>query len=155
MVRHLRSFGRYEFASAQPCPLDVQSAELTIDASALPVGAHGLRLTLEDAAGNTTVLSPARTFEVQAPRVVGRVAGPIPHGGVLVRLEARDGRRWVPVATTRRSVRTSPAGRYRLSYRFRSTFEPITYRFRVVVDEDSEFRYRRGSSAPLAVRVSP
>jgi hypothetical protein len=289
---------RYEFSAAQPCPLDAQSAELTVDTATLPVGTHGLRLTLEDAAGNLTTISPARTFEVQRPAatargpqsvtpsiassgrahlnlagastrrvrrsgpvwvsgrvrdmvgnpipravvtlysrtylpkarkttgdwtpagtvtaneagvfrarvtrgpsralllsyrfnpgdpmpaattvtnlvmparvtarparsrvrngglmtVGGRVAGPIPSGGVLVRLEANDGRRWVPVATTRRSVRTAPTGAYRLSYRFRSTFEPITYRFRVVVDEDSDFPYSRGSSSPVAVRVSP
>ena len=303
---------RYEFISPQPCPLDVQAAELTVDASAVPVGVHALRLTLEDAAGNVTTLMPAQTYEVSDPaatqgtsattnlatsplpapdlathrsagarptpklslagrttRVVsrerpieisgrvrdgagnpipravvslrsrsflpkarksegewvaagtatandagvfrvrlprgpsrtvlvsykhdpadavpaasdlanlivpanvtaravrpqvrngsqmviaGRVAGPIPSGGVLVNLEARDGRRWVPVATTRRSVKTSSTGRFKLSYRFRSTFHAVTYRFRVVVDEDSDFPYSRGASRLVKVRVAP
>jgi hypothetical protein len=85
----------------------------------------------------------------------GRVAGPIPQGGLLVSLEAREPGRWVPVATTRRRVRTSPSGRFSLSYRFRRTFSPTTYRFRVVADEDSAFPYARGTSRSLTVHVRP
>ncbi|MDA0166070.1 carboxypeptidase-like regulatory domain-containing protein [Solirubrobacter ginsenosidimutans] len=85
----------------------------------------------------------------------GRVAGPIPQGGLLVSLEAREPGRWVPVATTRRRVRTSRSGRFSLRYRFRRTFSATTYRFRVVADEDSAFPYARGASRSLTVRVRP
>ena len=85
----------------------------------------------------------------------GRVAGPLPPGGVLVALEAREPRRWVPVATTRRWVRTNAAGEFSLRYRFTRTFSPTTYRFRVVVGEDSAFQYTRGVSRTLSVRVRP
>ena len=76
----------------------------------------------------------------------GRVAGPIPHGGVLVAMEVREPNRSVPVATTRRWVRTRTSGTFTLSYRFLRTFRPTTYRFRVVADEDSAFQYGRGAS---------
>ena len=85
----------------------------------------------------------------------GRVAGPIPRGGVGVALEVREGKRWVSVPTTRRSARTSGKGRFRLSYRFRRTFQPTKYRFRVVADEDSAFQYTRGVSRTIAVNVRP
>jgi hypothetical protein len=73
----------------------------------------------------------------------GRVIGPIPAGGLLVSLEAHEPGRWVPVATTRRRVRTSATGTFTLRYRFRRTFRPTNYRFRVVTDEDSAFPYTR------------
>jgi hypothetical protein len=85
----------------------------------------------------------------------GRVAGPIPRGGVRVALEVREPSRWIPVATTRRLVRTSSSGAFQLAYRFRKTFRPATYRFRVVANEDSDFAYSRGASRPIDVRVRP
>ena len=85
----------------------------------------------------------------------GRVAGPIPSGGVFVALEVREPNRWVPVATTRRWVKTSNTGTFTLAYRFLRTFQPATYRFRVVADEDSAFQYRRGTSRTLNVHVRP
>ncbi|MDA0181312.1 hypothetical protein OJ997_13480 [Solirubrobacter phytolaccae] len=87
--------------------------------------------------------------------LTGLVAGPIPSGGVLVALEVREPGRWIPVATTRRWVRTTAAGRFKLAYRFRRTFEPATYRFRVVAAEDSAFPYTRGVSRTITVRVRP
>ena len=85
----------------------------------------------------------------------GRVAGPIPSGGVLVALEVRQPGRWIPVATTRRWVRTKRDGTFALSYRFTRTFQPATYRFRVVAAEDSAFQYTRGASRPIAIHVRP
>jgi hypothetical protein len=85
----------------------------------------------------------------------GRVAGPLPRGGVRVALEVREPSRWIPVATTRRLVRTSKSGSFQLTYRFRKTFRPATYRFRVVANEDSGFPYSRGASWPIDVRVRP
>jgi hypothetical protein len=85
----------------------------------------------------------------------GRVGGPIPSGGVFVALEVREPNRWVPVATTRRWVKTSNTGTFALAYRFLRTFRPATYRFRVVADEDSAFQYRRGTSRAVNVHVRP
>jgi hypothetical protein len=85
----------------------------------------------------------------------GRVAGPIPSGGVFVALEVREPNRWVPVATTRRWVKTSSTGTFTLAYRFLRTFQPATYRFRVVADEDSAFQYRRGTSRAINFHVRP
>lgn len=87
--------------------------------------------------------------------ITGRVAGPIPPGGVPVALEVREPGRWIPVATTRRWVKTTPSGRFKLAYRFRRTYAATTYRFRVVADEDSAFPYTRGVSRTIAVRVRP
>ena len=85
----------------------------------------------------------------------GRVAGPIPAGGVLVAMEVREPGRWIPVATTRRWVRTRASGTFTLSYRFLRTFRPATYRFRIVADEDSAFQYGRGASRAVNIHVRP
>ena len=59
------------------------------------------------------------------------------------------------MATTRRLVRTSDSGTFKLAYRFLKTFRPATYRFRVVADEDSAFLYARGASRSINVHVRP
>ena len=56
----------YEFASAAPCPTTVSSS-LTLEKGALPVGLHDLRVRLEDAAGNSSMLVGARPYEVPGP----------------------------------------------------------------------------------------
>jgi hypothetical protein len=85
----------------------------------------------------------------------GRVAGPIPDGGAPIALEARNRGSWVPVATTRRLVKTSNSGHFTLSYRFLRTYAATSYRFRVVADEDSSFPYTRGASRTIRVHVRP
>ena len=116
------------------------------------------------ALAETNVTAPARVIvrarrtRVRNGRSVtlrGRVSGPIPRGGVRVALEVREPSRWIPVATTRRLVRTSNSGSFTLAYRFRKTFRPATYRFRVVANEDSGFPYSRGASRPIDVHVRP
>jgi hypothetical protein len=72
-----------------------------------------------------------------------------------VGMEVREPGRWIPVATTRRWVRTRASGTFTLSYRFLKTFRPARYRFRVVADEDSAFPYGRGASRSIDVRVRP
>jgi hypothetical protein len=120
--------------------------------------------TFAPAVAQVDVIAPARvTARARKPRVrngrsvfiSGRVKGPIPPGGVLVALEVREPGRWIPVATTRRWVRTRPSGTFTLSYRFLRTFRAATYRFRVVADEDSAFTYSRGASRAIDVRVKP
>jgi hypothetical protein len=265
----------YEFSAPRPCPLSVSGATLALEPGALPAGSHDLRVRLEDAAGNGTLLfervytvlpqavpvpgrlslsgpsnrrlrsaGPYRLsgllvneagqpiangvvaietrdflprprtpvggwvaagstttnasgrFQARVPggasrsvrltyngrsiqadltvaaqvslrakrtRVrngesvvfTGRVKGPLPQGGVLMGLEARDGKRWTSVPTTRRLVRTSRTGAFRLSYRFRRTFRPTTFRFRAVAAGDSGFRYGTGASRTIAVHVRP
>jgi hypothetical protein len=105
----------------------------------------------------SVVARPNRTRVRNGRSVVlrGRVAGPIPHGGVRVALEVREPSRWIPVATTRRLVRTSNTGSFTLGYRFRKTFRRATYRFRVVANEDSGFAYSRGASRAIDVHVRP
>ncbi|MBE2317789.1 hypothetical protein DVA67_017535 [Solirubrobacter sp. CPCC 204708] len=115
-------------------------------------------------AAHADVIVPAQvTASARATRIrngqsavfTGRVRGPIPAGGVLVALEVREPGRWIPVATTRRWVRTNATGRFRLAYRFRRTFQPSTYRFRVVAADDSAFTYSRGVSRTIDVQVRP
>jgi hypothetical protein len=121
-----------------------------------PDGASSSLETLVVASARVTArASRARIRNGSSAVIRGRVAGPIPAGGVRVGLEVRSRGRWIPVATTRRWVRTRPSGAYTLSYRFRNTFSPTTYRFRVVADEDSAFPYTRGASRSVAVRVRP
>jgi hypothetical protein len=115
-------------------------------------------------AAHTNVVVPARvTAKARSARIrngqsavfTGQVGGPIPPGGVLVALEVREPKRWIPVATTRRWVRTSASGRFRLAYRFRRTFQTSTYRFRVVAAEDSALTYSRGASRSIHIQVRP
>jgi hypothetical protein len=87
--------------------------------------------------------------------LVGRVAGPIPYGGVPIALEVRNRGHWVPVPTSRLSVVTSNNGGFTLAYRFLRTFRTTTYRFRAVADEDSAFQYTRGTSRTVDIRVRP
>lgn len=45
-----------EFAAARPCPLRIDDGALHVDSAALPQGRHEVRVALEDAAGNRTVI---------------------------------------------------------------------------------------------------
>jgi hypothetical protein len=53
----------YAFKWPQPCPLDARTT-VTIDATALPEGAHAIGVVLEDAAGNRTPLAAPATRTV-------------------------------------------------------------------------------------------
>jgi hypothetical protein len=104
------------------------------------------------------VTARARSPRVRNGRsavIVGRVSGPLPPGGVMVALDVRDVRKWIPVATTKRWVRTRGNGSFELSYRFTRTFARTRYRFRAVVAEDSAFAYTRGVSRSIDVTVTP
>lgn len=71
----------YEFTDRAPCPTSV-GGTWTVDTAALPEGAHGLRLVVEDAAGNRTVaLDRSVTIDnvpppanVEPPSISGRPA---------------------------------------------------------------------------------
>lgn len=45
-----------EFAAARPCPLRIDDGALHVDSAALPQGRHEVRVALEDAAGNRTMI---------------------------------------------------------------------------------------------------
>jgi hypothetical protein len=111
-----------------------------------------------NAVAPASVIVRAKSTRIRNGRSVilrGRVAGPIPRGGVRVALEVREPSRWIPVATTRRLVRTSNSGSFTLAYRFRKTYRRATYRFHVVANEDSGFAYSRGASRTLDIHVRP
>src|SRR4051812_19632866 len=54
----------YEFTAPRPCPLHVDGAQLTLERHVLPICSHDLRVRLEDAAGNSTVLLAPRVLTV-------------------------------------------------------------------------------------------
>ncbi|MDW5593024.1 hypothetical protein VSS74_01655 [Conexibacter stalactiti] len=86
---------------------------------------------------------------------VGRVAG-TPRGGVPLSLQAWVTRRgWTPARTEQKDPRTGRNGRFKVSYRFARTFDPVVYRFRVVVGEDSSFPFVGTASRRLKVVVRP
>jgi hypothetical protein len=72
-----------------------------------------------------------------------RVALPGPaNARRLVKVQARAGRRWVPVSTGR----TSRHGFYRAAYRFHATTGTRTYRFRALVPAQRGYPYAAGAS---------
>jgi hypothetical protein len=86
----------------------------------------------------------------------GRVAGPVPAGGVPVTLQAWvGGRGWTPARTRPANPRTGAKGRFTVSYRFGETFRPTRYIFRVVVGPDSGYAFARGGSRHVHVLVRP
>lgn len=56
----------HEFAAPQPCPLDVDGT-VQLDTSTLRDGSHGVRATVEDAAGNETVVYDGSVETHNAP----------------------------------------------------------------------------------------
>lgn len=99
----------YEFASPQPCPLAV-SRELQYDTRALSDGQHTLRLTVEDAAGNSSTASEQVVTTHNAPALLTApaLAGA---AGVGLRLTADSGL-WdgVPTAYDHRWLRCDADG---------------------------------------------
>jgi hypothetical protein len=70
---------------------------------------------------------------------------------VVIQARAIGGRRWATV----RVVRTDRRGGYDMRYRFRSTFEPVTYVFRSQVPGERGYPYSKGTSPKRKVHVSP
>jgi len=107
-------------------------------------------------AGLKVRVARSRIRNGQAAVFSGRVAGRIPRGGVIVALQAFiPTRGWTPALTRPNTARARADGRFRLSYRFTHTFRRTTYRFRIVVQEDSQFEYARSSSRTVLVSVRP
>jgi hypothetical protein len=84
----------------------------------------------------------------------GRLRGGPGQRGATVLLYAvfpRAPRPRIPVE----ALRTDAKGRFRFTYRFRTTPRATTYRFRAVVGSQGGYPYAAGSSRTLQVRVVP
>jgi hypothetical protein len=101
-------------------------------------------------AGVTLHASPRQVRNGQSVRFSGRLLGrPVPRGGKLVDLQARDAGRWRTFAT----VRARRRGAFRLHYRFLRTFHPTTFPFRARVRREASYPYALGYSPVVRVRV--
>ena len=89
----------------------------------------------------------------QRVRFAGGVEPQLPGRGVTASLQVKLGSRY----RTFRQVRLRPAteGRFRTTYRFRSTTRPTRYRFRLLVLKQAGLPYERGVSPTRTVIVSP
>jgi hypothetical protein len=69
-----------EFAAAQPCPLRIDGGALDVDTAKLPQGRHSVRVLLEDAAGNRTVIFGPVVRSVAATGAIGPGSDPALRG---------------------------------------------------------------------------
>jgi hypothetical protein len=111
-----------------------------------PAAERTLRLAVK--APLTLSIAPRRSHRGGTIRFRGRLlAGPIPHGGKSLVLEARSGRgHWIQFHV----VRTDSHGRYRASYRFRFA-GPARYQFRVVCEGEADYPFATGVSPAISV----
>ena len=91
-----------------------------------------------------------RVLNGQAVTFNGRLRTlPAPAGGKLVELQVRLSGRW----QTFRTIRTDPAGRWAIRYRFKRTRGVQRYRFRARLPREANYPFATGGSRPLTVRV--
>jgi hypothetical protein len=69
-----------EFAAAQPCPLRIDNGSLEIDTAKLPQGRHTIRIYLEDAAGNRTLVFGPVVRDISANGAIGPGSDPALRG---------------------------------------------------------------------------
>jgi hypothetical protein len=69
-----------EFAAAQPCPLRIDGGALDVDTAKLPQGRHSVRVLLEDAAGNRTVIFGPVVRSISATGAIGPGSDPALRG---------------------------------------------------------------------------
>lgn len=99
----------YEFAVPRPCPLDVDG-EVSFDTRGLRDGNHAVTLSVEDAAGNTTVIEDEQVTTHNAPiaQQAPRIGGEARVGGTLTVTDGQwDGS---PTGYDRRWLRCDAAG---------------------------------------------
>jgi hypothetical protein len=103
--------------------------------------------------GATTLkASRKRILNGQTVRFRGQVRSmPIPVAGKIVELQVYQGRRegW----TTFRTLRTDPAGRWRLPYTFRHTVCLDRWRIRARVPKEAGYPFEDGASKPARITV--
>jgi hypothetical protein len=93
-------------------------------------------------------VSPRTTYNGRSIRLYGSVAGA--SAPAAVELQARSGKRWVPVKTV--ALRQ---GRFSARYEFGYTFRPTRYAFRAVVHRDARLPYEPATSTVRRVLVRP
>jgi hypothetical protein len=69
-----------EFAAAQPCPLRIDNGSLDIDTAKLPQGQHTVRVFLEDAAGNRTLIFGPVARSIASSGAIGPGSDPALRG---------------------------------------------------------------------------
>lgn len=107
-------------------------------------------LRLHVRAGVTLGVAPRVAARGRTVRLAGKLVGrPLPAGGKVVELQARDpGSRWI----TFRTVRASRRGRFVTGYRFRNG-GPAIYEMRARVRAAADYPYGTGVSHRVRVRV--
>ncbi len=98
-------------------------------------------------AGIQLHIAPARTSSTGTISITGLLAGPIPHGGVLVELLVHYRGQWVPF----RTPRTSPSGRFKALYQFQGATGRFPFRALVPAGQ-AGFPYGGGYSNTISVR---
>ena len=110
----------------------------------------------------TIMVSPRITLRIKPHHVRNRhtiywtgtiAGGPYPRQGVTLDVGVQEGRHWKIFD----QVVANRKGRFRYSYRFHLTEEPITYTFRVALPDTGAqgYPYTHGASNPVKVDVSP
>ncbi len=77
----------------------------------------------------------------------------IPPGGLRVSLQAKSGRKWIPVVKS--AVRTDKSGKFTFKYAFKKLRKRSRITFRVVVLPDSQWPFATGYSKSRALTVAP
>jgi hypothetical protein len=115
---------------------------------AKPVVSKTLRLVVK--AGVRLKLSRRTARKGQAVKLTGTVLGrPVPRGGKLVELQARNrGGRWI----TFRTVRTRKSGAFAATYRFRNP-GPARFQMRARARKSGDYPYATGSSPVRGIRI--
>ncbi len=98
-------------------------------------------------AGGRLQIAPRRTSATGTISITGQVAGPIPHGGVLVELLVHYRGQWVPF----RTPRTSRSGRFKSVYQFQGATGAFPFRALVPAGQ-AGFPYGGGYSNTVTVR---
>jgi hypothetical protein len=107
-------------------------------------------LRLQVAAGVTLRLSRTTARRGQSVRLRGTLRGrPLPKGGKVVELQARDpGGRWI----TFRTVRANGKGAFSSRYRFRNP-GPARFQMRARVRRSGDYPYATGTSPIRSIRI--
>lgn len=108
------------------------------------------KLQLRVAAPVRLVLSRKTARRGQSVKLTGTVVGrPVPGGGKLVELQARNaGKRWI----TFRTVRSKKSGKFSATYRFRNG-GPARFQMRARARKSGDYPYATGSSPVRTIKV--
>ena len=98
-------------------------------------------------AGVQLHIAPHRTTPNGTISITGQLAGPIPHGGVLVELLVHYRGQWVPF----RTPRASPSGRFKALYQFQGATGRFPFRA-LAPARQVGFPYASGYSNTITVR---